>query len=46
VHFVSRRLDKVSKWQIINWTVTSYLDGRTVSLLDEEHAVPLPEEGQ
>lgn len=44
VHFASTRPDKFSKWEITEWTVTSYADGRVVSLLDEEHAVPLPEE--
>jgi hypothetical protein len=44
VHFVSSRPDKFSKWEISGWTVTSYKDGRTISLLDEDHAVPVPEE--
>jgi hypothetical protein len=44
MHFVSKRHDKFSKWEIVEWTVESYADGRVVSLLDEEHAIPLPEE--
>jgi hypothetical protein len=38
------RPDKFSKWEIVEWTVKSYADGREVSLLDEKHAIPLPEE--
>ena len=44
MHFVSSRADKMAKWEIVEWTVTSYLDGRSVSLLDEHHTVPLPED--
>ena len=44
VHFVSSRPDKFSRWEINEWTVTSYATGEIVSLLDEEHPVPVPEE--
>jgi hypothetical protein len=44
MHFASMRPDKFSKWEIVEWTVKSYADGREVSLLDEKHAIPLPEE--
>lgn len=34
----------MSKWEIVEWTVKSYLDGSIVSLLEEDHAIPVPEE--
>jgi hypothetical protein len=44
VHFVSLRPDKFSKWEIVEWTVKSYANGNVVSLLDEKHAIPIPDE--
>jgi len=44
VHFVSARADKFSKWEILEWTVKSYANGEVVSLIDEDHPIPLPEE--
>jgi hypothetical protein len=44
VHFLSGRPDKFSKWRINEWTVKSYADGDVVSLLDEGHGVPVPDE--
>lgn len=44
VHFLSSRPDKFSKWAINEWTLTSYATGEVVSLLDEHHAIPVPEE--
>jgi len=44
VHFLSSRPDKFSRWEINEWTVTSYVTGEIVSLLDEGHPVPVPEE--
>lgn len=41
MHFVSSRADKFSKWRIVEWTIKSYTDGKVVSLLDEDHAIPL-----
>jgi hypothetical protein len=44
VHFVSARSDKFSKWEIVEWTVTSYANGHVVSLMSEDHEIPVPEE--
>ena len=44
VHFVSTRQDKFSKWEIVEWTVTSYANGNVVSLMSEDHEIPVPEE--
>jgi hypothetical protein len=44
VHFVSSRPDKFSKWEIAEWTVKSYATGKEISLLEEDHAIPVPEE--
>jgi hypothetical protein len=44
VHFVSSRPDKFSKWEIVEWTVKSYATGKVVSLLSEDHDVPVPDE--
>ena len=44
MHFVSSRPDKFSKWEIVEWTVKSYATGKVVSLLEEDHAIPVPEE--
>ena len=44
MHFVSARPDKFSKWEIVEWTVTSYANGNVVSLMSEDHEIPVPEE--
>lgn len=44
MHFVSSRPHKFSKWEIDEWTVKSYATGKVVSLLEEDHTTPVPEE--
>lgn len=41
---MSSRPDKMSKWEIVEWTVTSYEDGKNMSLLEEDHNIPVPEQ--
>lgn len=44
MHFVSARPDKFSRWEIVSWTVTSYANGKVISLMNEDHDVPVPDE--
>jgi Cytochrome oxidase complex assembly protein 1 len=44
VHFVCKRPSKFAKWEVEEWSVTSFATGEKVSLLEEGHEVVIEDE--